>query len=332
MHWRWLQRVLQRLQRHRRGGADVLIPDHELVPELSRRRDTGGGQIMDKKKPMDQVVFEGPRVILNTLDGGPGGHAEFQGETSVEDFTAEWFRRCRAQGAISYGLAPPGIVVRTIWHRNGIVVFLIEVTPGPRTMQWLRDDSPAAFGPSATYRDVYVSLPWQYFFIAMYASGQLAGGSSVYFLNAQLRGTNQELADCHFFNCSVNVYQLHCWICSQYFPERKNDQSLAEYAASIITRFYSGGFNQSSEHHEGASFWGRNRTLIKDPRVQTIDAWEAVTRSDPHFALTVPWLSSGLTTQRVFEQLTRNNPTWFPRSTKDVANVVTACIDRWKGG
>lgn len=332
MHWRWLQRMLQRLRRRRRGGADVHIPDHELVPELLRAWDVTGGPVMSRKKPMDQVVFEKSRVILNTLDGGPGGRAEFQGETSIEDFAAEWFRRCRAQGAISYGLMPPGVVVRTIWHRNGIIVFLIEVAPGPRTMQWLRDDSPEPFGAGAKYRDVYISLPWQYFFIAMHASGELAGGSSVYFLNAQLRSTNQELADCHFFNCSVDAYRLHCWICSQYFLGKGEDQSLAEYAASIITRFYYGGFNQSSEHHEDASFWGRNRTRIKDPRVQAVDAWEAATRSDPHFALTVPWLSSGLTVQRVFEQLTGNTPAWFPRSTRDVANVVTACIDQRKGG
>jgi hypothetical protein len=285
---------------------------------------------MAQNKPMDQVVFEGLRVILNTLDGGPGGRAEFQGEARVKDFAAEWFRRCRAQGAISYGLAPPGVVVRTIWHRNGVVVFLVEVAPGPRTMQWLRDDSPEPYGPGATYRDVYIYLPWQYFFIAMDASGQLAGGSSVYFLNAQLRSTNQELADCHFFNCSVDAYRMHCWICSQYFPGKDDSQSLLEYAASIVARFYSGGFNQSSEHNEGASFWGVNRRLVKDPRVQAVDAWEAATRKDPHFALTVPWISSGLTVRRVFEQLTGNRAAWFPQSTKEIANVVTACIDQEK--
>jgi hypothetical protein len=280
--------------------------------------------------PSDQVVLEEPdRVILNTLLGGPGGRPAFQGDTSVQAFVGEFRRRCLEQESLALGLTPPGMVVRTVHHRNGVIVFLVEVAPGQRTMQWLQDDSPADFGSRATYHDVEIALPWQYFFIAMTPAGHLWQRSSVYFLTTPLRALDEPLLEPHFFNCSVEAYGVYCWVCTQHFRrEEKRKESHAAFAFAFIDQFFYGGFNASSEVHEGASFWGRNRKRILDRRVRTTTAWEAASKNDPDFALSVPWMQAPRTAADVLREITEIETPWPPTTTTDIAGIVTTCMKR----
>lgn len=273
--------------------------------------------------PQDQIVIEGGRVVLNLLYGGVGGSAHFQAETTLKNFLDGMRARLSSPEPWSFGLAPSGIVVRDLYLRNDLYVLLVEVAPGPRIMSWLRDDSPASFGGSATYRTVTVALPWQYFFVTLSGGGHICVGNSVYFLNRQLQRLDEPLLEPHFYNCSVDAHGYWCWICSQGFaaPLRPQD-SFFTRAHRCIELFWSSGFNLSSEFHEGKSFFGKNCSRIADRRVRTIDAWEKATTHDPEFALSVPWVTAPRTAWTVYDELTRGATPWSPTSATDLAPLI----------
>ena len=64
-------------------------------------------------------------------------------------------------------------------------------------------------------------------------------------------------------------------------------------------------FNWSSDHHEAASWFSASRHV--DPRVATVEAWEAATEKDSLFALEVPWLKTGLTLAQVTQRIFKNH-------------------------
>lgn len=281
---------------------------------------------MKKGQPVDQVVLEGSEAIQNLLIGGLKGRVEYQHRMSVQDFSAALVECCVAQKRFSLGLAPHGMLVRDVHQRNGMFVFLIEEPPGVRTLQWLQSDSPAQYGPSATYRNVSIALPWVYFFVTVSADGCLGDLNSVYFRNAALRSLHDPLCEPHFYNCSVDAYGTYCWICTQYDQREKGaKQSFFEFVDGFIERFWCSGFNASSEAHEGASFWGKNRRLIPDERVRTIEAWEQASACDSTFVLSVPWIRSGYTPLSVYYELTAVGTPWRPASAREFATLIQRC-------
>jgi hypothetical protein len=61
------------------------------------------------------------------------------------------------------------------------------------------------------------------------------------------------------------------------------------------------GFNLSSEHHESSSWFTASRKA--DPRINTVEAWEAATAQDPLFVLEVPWLKTHHSVRQVAERI-----------------------------
>jgi hypothetical protein len=266
---------------------------------------------MSEYEMTDQLVLEtGPRgeqLIHNLLKNGPGSEVIHQGKVPLRKFLEYVAPLYRGQYSQLFGLVPAGMTLRSVFQRNGTIVFLLEVAPGIRTLRWLRDDSPAQFGRGATYRDVRIALPWQYFFVSLDTDANLRGSQSVYFLNQPMTSLSQSLGECHYYNCSVNAYAVHCWICVQYLASQlpsQYDPTPLDRACMFVEWFFASSFNASSEHHEReGSFWTKNRNTLGDSRVATIDAWEAATKERPEFALEVPWKSS-LTAEKIFEELT----------------------------
>lgn len=278
---------------------------------------------------VDQVVLEGDRVIHNLLFGGINGRVEHQQSTTLNEFTHALAERFEGHEARSLGLAPSGMAVRDIYQQGTMFVFLIEVAPGPRTMQWICDDSPQDYGVRTAYRDITISLPWQYFFVSMDTDGLLGNLNSVYVRNAPLRSLDDALYNPPFYNCSVNAYGIRCWICMQGYERSKPaGKSFLAFTNDFVEWFWYSGFNRSSEHHEGKSFWGMHQQTIKDPRVKTIAAWEAATVQDEDFALSVEWIPSGYVPTTVYRELIKGACVWQPKSSSDIAQVVTQAIKR----
>lgn len=287
--------------------------------------------------PQPQVVLEGNQAIANLLLGGSGGTAVFQGERPLED----WSRAIAGEGASrlpwTIGLAPVGLPLRAIHHRNGRYVFLVEYPPQVRTMPWIREDSPEPYGFEATYRDVSIALPYVVFFWAVTEQGCLSQ-SSVFFRTEPLarRDYQDALLDCHFLNCSAAPRRtgVYCWICSQHMRSemKSSGETPLEFVAGCTENFFFAASNLSSEHHEGNSFFGKGtkgRAAISDNRVRTVRAWEEASREDPRFVLEVPWNPSGYTVARVFDELTgAQEEIWPFRSAGDLAARIPTSNDR----
>lgn len=275
-------------------------------------------------QPVDRVLLEGDTAFHHLLFGGPGGTVIPQGQIPISEFSAIIGDQFEAQKPMSFGPMPYGAAIRDIHQEKGVYLFLIEVAPGNRTMKWLQDNSPVPFGPGATYRDVTVSLPHSYFFVAMMRNGIILIQNSVFFRNTPMQSLNDKLCDCHFFNCSPNSYGVYCWICSQHYDRSKpRRKSLGQHACEFVDWFWFSGFNASSEHHEGSSFWSKNKDRIKDKRVQTMNAWERASRRRPYFATDVPWIDSGLTVKGVYQDILQNVRGWNPTNSSVYANLMS---------
>ncbi len=56
---------------------------------------------------------------------------------------------------------------------------------------------------------------------------------------------------------------------------------------SLIDHTWNGAFNRSSEHHEGASWYGESNGVHKD--LHPIAAWEQASKANDAFAIGVAW-------------------------------------------
>lgn len=281
-------------------------------------------------KPTDQIVIatrdDGQEIVThNLVYGSSNGRTVFQGEVSLPCLVSGLANRLTGHAPLDLGLVPVGMTLRWLERNNGWYIFVVEETPGTHTVNWLRDDSPARYGSGATYRLVTLAFPWLYFFVVLSPSGELHRLNSVYFRHQPLTSLNDQLYDPHFFNCSVDAYGAHCWICTQY-TGALDSHSLLARVDSFLHWFWNSGFNASSEHHEihKGSFWTYNRDRIPDPRVQSVTAWEKASQRDPLFAMTVPWVAANHTPLTVCQELTATTSLQLglPCTVRGLANLI----------
>jgi hypothetical protein len=131
-------------------------------------------------------------------------------------------------------------------------------------------------------------------------------------------------------NCSkFKVQEGHplAWICTQYLDrsfDREADTARRKFLAFEQLRhcLLESGFNYSSEHNEGSSWYTESRSV--DPRVSTVENWEKATAEDPLFVLDVPWLPTGLNggqvTDRIFELHNARQPKF--ENARDLSRLV----------
>lgn len=259
-------------------------------------------------EPLDQVVLQtGPNgnEAIHQVVYGNYSKPVIQNKILLNSFSRRLAECLTCQHPISFGLLPIGLTIRSLYQENGLCIFLVEEAPSVHTVKWLRDDSPAPFGAQSTYQDVTLAFPWRYFFVSFSASGELMLLNSLYFRKQALISLEEPLCDPHLYNCSVNAYGAHSWICTQYYM--LNGDSLLTRLDSFVAQFWGSGFNRSSEAHEGASFWTYNHDRI-DPRVKTITSWRAATQANPDFVRTMEWIPSGYNAQDVFRELAAQVP------------------------
>lgn len=84
-------------------------------------------------------------------------------------------------------------------------------------------------------------------------------------------------------------------------------------------------FNRSADLRAGqSSYWTVMRGL--DPRVATVEAWEAATRQDPFFPLDVAWRPDGRSVGQVMAgMLDAVAPPELPPTADGLALLVTEC-------
>jgi hypothetical protein len=202
----------------------------------------------------------------------------------------------------------------TIQARDGTAVVIHETPHRVWNFKWIDENSPAPYGPTARYRQVRLALPhvivFAVFDINRRGVYQLSRVNECYFSNAPLKSFGQELYYPALLNCS-NVRSPDgrrlSWICTEHLecvPQRANDDVNARVQGALkalLRCLFETGFNYSSEHHEGRSWFSESKRV--DPRIASAKAWEKATNKDPYFVLEIPWLPTGMTAAQIREAI-----------------------------
>jgi hypothetical protein len=263
------------------------------------------------------INFDGDVVHVQSPEGQ-------QGSMKLEDL----FGRTTTRQMDSCGVVLPNGV--KLMYSNGPLTVWVHETP-PRVMQlkWIAANSPAPFGPTAKYRMVQIALPYLVV-LAAFDRGRLSDFNECFFRTAPIESENDELLYPGLLNCSrfepPNGHPLS-WICSQHLDrqfvhERDPNRRMRLGFKSLLHCLIETGFNQSSDEHEYSSWFTESCKV--DPRVATIEKWEATSQHDPMFVLDVPWLKTGMSVKAVVERLFKNHrgSNHRIRSVLDIARLI----------
>ena len=198
---------------------------------------------------------------------------------------------------------PDGVKI-VEWQKPYLVV-VHQTSPHVRRLRWIAEDSPREFGPGTKYRSVRLSLPYAITF-AMYVQYRnalsLTGYNELYFRNEPLRSRR----DLVCFPALLNISAIHtptrtrAWICTEHLSRREGADWTGQLS-ELLDHTWNGGFNRSSEHHEGASWYGASENVHS--QLHPVRKWEAATAADECFGLKVPWKTAPLCAQEIIESM-----------------------------
>ena len=208
--------------------------------------------------------------------------------------------------------------VRYCCERRDATAVVIEVEPQARTVNWLAEDSKTPFGRGARYRRHFLSFPY-IVLLVVFRGGAITGYQQLYYRNAPL-GEDQSLLLPNLYNVAEGHGQ-RCWLCLQHLRDASR-LPWPKKIDAIVDHVFCASFNQSSERHEGNSYWTSTRGV--DPRVQSLEAWEKATRENHRFALEVPWRPAGETATGVLMgMLDQVASPFLPRNAADLAGLLS---------
>jgi hypothetical protein len=199
--------------------------------------------------------------------------------------------------------------------RTGMVV-VHQSPPSVYNLKWITNDSPAMYGEGTTYRSVRIALPYL-LTLAVYQQRpggrmRLSDWNECYFRTRPLRSPDDRLLYPALLNCSrfepPDARPLS-WICTQFMKRTEfeglptAEERFRGGLRALRQHLLESGFNLSSEQHELTSWFTATVQRGIDPRVSSIEAWEAATREEPLFVLDVPWLETGYTLRTMVDRI-----------------------------
>jgi len=228
----------------------------------------------------DQLLIHKGQAVLHTEEGLELKRSESQ---LLEMLRDEFVPPCQIDalpdGVKFYDWRPPFLVV------------VHQSPPHVRQLRWIAADSPVPFGEGVVYRKVRLSLPYAVTFAVYEQRGPglyLTHANELYFRNEPLRSRQDQVG----YPALLNLSQVHtplrekAWICTQYL-EPDPDATWTEQLQMLLEHTWNGGFNLSSENHEGASWFGLSEGI--HPDLHPVERWEQASAAFDAFALTVPW-------------------------------------------
>lgn len=303
-------------------GDDTVIRTGQLL-RFSRRSGEKGSGRNGKARADDSIEIVGDWVHVTS----PEGESRFLDLEEV-------LRRLAPPSMDTAGVVPPD-GFKGAASRGPVTIWIHQTAPAVHNLKWIAKDSPQPFGPRARYREVRIALPYVLVFAVFVKDPmgalQLSHANECFFRNDPLRSLEDEVSYPALLNCSRfpdPAGKPLSWICTQHMDmprlARIDDQNERMRAGfrELGHCLFDTGFNYSSEHHEGASWFSECRDL--DPRVATIEAWEDATTEDPWFATRVEWRPVGLSVMGVCERIFGNHGLGATRrrAAGDVARAV----------
>ena len=209
--------------------------------------------------------------------------------------------------------------IKAVITEGAVTIWVYERSPCVQRFLWISPDSPAPFGAGAKYRSVRLALPYLIMLVVFAAAPggglQLSDANECFFRVEPLKTLDDPLQYPALLNCSRFEPQDGrplSWICTQHLkptPAMSDSDLSKRLTASFEALRHcllETGFNLSSEHHEGSSWFTESQSRKVDPRIRTVEAWEAASAQNPLFVLEVPWLPTQHTVlqaaERVFKQ------------------------------
>jgi hypothetical protein len=271
----------------------------------------------------ERIVIEGDRVLLETPEGA-----------KVEIPVSELHAALRPP-RMDTGDVVLADGVKSVLGRGHVAIWIHETPPRIHNFKWIARDSEAPYGPATKYREVRIALPYLIVF-AVYARGpqgfHLTAHNECFFRVEPFRDPSDSLLYPALLNCSKfsspDGHPL-AWICTQHLNTRttmrmsnENDRMRAEFKL-LMACLLDSGFNFSSEHHEGTS-WFTESTGV-DPRIATVERWQEESEKNAFFALDVPWIQVGMSVAQAAERIASNLKASDNRvaTASDIARLVT---------
>lgn len=204
--------------------------------------------------------------------------------------------------------------VKFIEYREPVLLVVHQLPPHVRQLRWISNDSRAKYGPGTKYRKVRLSIPYAVTFAVFIRHGGhlcISAANELYFRNEPLRSKGDALG----FPAVLNVSRIktpkrqRAWICTQYLHAQPGSDWTMQLDA-LLDHTWNGGFNLSSEAHEGASWYGDSKGI--HPSLHPVEKWEQASAADDAFALGVPWkpvpMNVGALMECMFEEHQPHGP------------------------
>jgi hypothetical protein len=200
----------------------------------------------------------------------------------------------------------PGVIpetVRWVEPRGPFMCVVTELETAPRTVRWIRDNSPADYGDKVTYEMRRLSMP--FIIVPLLFQGPRLVDARLFYRTRRMKGTleENELYRPNLLNVSdvPGPAGKKTWLCIQYVDVRGRDWYEKVRAVGNDVMF--GVFNRSSERHEGHSYYGDSVKDPCDPRVGNVVEWAKATKQDPYFTLSLPWQPADMTVRDIVSEL-----------------------------
>ncbi len=213
--------------------------------------------------------------------------------------------------------------VKWIARAGKLEVYIVELKPELRWIKWLANDSPAPYGSAATYTQRKLATPYV-ILKAPFLNGKLQGCVELFYRNLPLSSISDPLSHCNLLNVSINAYNCKAWFCTQYLNV-SGMKGPTDILTGVINHVFGGGFNQSSEHHEGTSGFSLCHKQKIDARVTDVNRWEQESENNPRFVLDVDWPDARTSPKALIESaMNQFSVSWAPGNSKALGNIMLA--------
>ncbi len=230
-----------------------------------------------------------------------GEHAVTSGEGSGLKATLPALAAAVAEASVR-GLDEECIPGNTRWsvQAGPLTVCIVELEPALRRLLWIDEGAGRVrLGSEATYGVRSLATPYVVLKVP-FLRGRMVPRAELFYRNAPLRHASDELYWPNLLNVSPHAHDCNAWLCTQFV----GDAPRGVYAGldALVTHLWGGGFNRSSELHEGQSAFGKAKADGIDCRVTDVDRWQKESVKNPWFVLDVAWKPVGVTVRQLIER------------------------------
>lgn len=252
----------------------------------------------------EHIRIEGE--VARLLRPGSDGREAAAREVRVADLAEALATRLRADRT---PILPTGTRLYVRWRRT--MVLAIEEPPRVRRLRW----SAKTLKDEGEYTEHCLAFPFVVYLVGFHQDQ--FEEMRIYFRPGPLAGEGDPLYLPNLWNVQAAESPLaRCRACLRGRPEIQ-ERPVAEQVGDLIEFFWAAGFNMDIEDN---CF---DRARARDPRIASLEAWEAATAADPLFPLGIPWEPVGLSLGNALDHWRRHGDHSRPIETAaDVADVM----------